>query len=507
MLEFAELGMEPAAKRRFRGLKLPPTKCPGVEAPSDNERADGGACQVPEADTPLERIAFLGFGLRLFAAFLVLHPVAAWTQSGGDKGVALPSGGSGGHPVFNPHNTQNPYNRTPQYMKMERALGAEGSLSDDEFDFRLPIVARMQVEGFFDDNVLNTAILQKSSFGTFIQPWFLLPFHHRSLNAGLGYSFRGHVFENVPQMNFVDNHVTAFSDIRFDHRNRLILNGSTNYAHDPIGVLFVQGDAALLLDTPNIWEGQRFDALYRYGSAGAKGLLEFRFNYINRIYQNNPLFTQGRSLDQYNLGGVFYYRVLPKTSLLFEVDNSYSDFLQPLPKQWGGVLMTNNQSRVLGGVTWRATAKTTGILKGGVMVTEFDEPVPGLRDHGQPLPTYDAAILWRPRSIDSVRVGARMITNQTNFMFGAINNQTYSVAWNHQWLPRLSSTVFANAMEDTFTGVARQDTGYMLGVSVHYPLQRWLTAGLTYNYTDRSSTMEQFNFTRNLVILNLQMGF
>jgi hypothetical protein len=470
-----------------------------------NIRRDGGASKQPFPGLKAirERIAFFGFASRLFAAFCALFPVTAWTQGGNGNGVANPLDGSSGYPIFSQRNTLDPYNRTPQYIKMDQPLGTEGRL-DEEFDFRLPIVGRMQVEGFFDDNVFNTSILKKSSFGTFIQPWFFLPFRHRSLNAGLGYSFRGSVYENVPQNNYVDNYVNAFSDVRFDHRNRLSLNGSISYAHDPLGTLFTQGNVSLLLKNPNEWQSQSFDALYRYGAEGAKGLLELRFNYMNRFYQNNPEFTRGRDLNQYNLGGAFYYRVLPKTSLLFEVNESFSDYLQPLP---GGLSQTNNQLRVLGGVTWRATAKTTGILKGGVMITEFDETAAGFRDNGQPTPTFDAAILWQPRSIDSVRVGALMITNQSNFLGGATNNQTYTVTWNHQWLPKLSSNIYANAMENSYTGSNRTDSGYMLGVGVYYPLQRWLTSGLQYSYTDRSSTIEQFNFTRNLVILNLQMSF
>jgi hypothetical protein len=464
---------------------------------------EGGhsAGKVPSSGTKalLKRTALLA--LRLLPGFCALYPASTWSQGG--NGVANPLDGSSGYSNFSPGNTYDPYNRTPQYVRMDQPLGTEGRL-DDEFDFRLPIVGRMRVEGFYDDNVLNTGILKKGSFGTFIQPWFFLPFHHRSLTAGLGYSFRGNVYENVPQNNYVDNYVNAFSDVRFDHRNRLSLNGSLSYAHDPLGTQFVQGDASLLLKNPNEWQSQSFGALYRYGAEGAKGLLEFRFDYMNRYYQNNPEFTRGRSLNQYNIGSAFYYRVLPKTSLLFEINESFSDYLNPLPN---GISQTNNQLRVLGGVTWRATAKTTGILKAGVLVKEFDEPVQGLGTNGQPRPTFDAAVLWQPRSIDTVRVGAVMITNESNYLGGAVNNQTYTVMWNHQWLPKLSSNIYANAMENSYTGSDRTDKGYMLGVGVYYPLQRWLTSGLQYTYTDRSSTIEQYSFTRNLVILNLQMNF
>jgi hypothetical protein len=76
-------------------------------------------------------------------------------------------------------------------------------------------------------------------------------------------------------------------------------------------------------------------------------------------------------------------------------------------------------------------------------------------------------------------------------------SKKYGVAWNHQWNSKLTTQASLSRSDDDFVRNTRDDSTDSLGFSVKYKVQRWLTLGGEYNYTDRSSSVPGFAYKRS----------
>ncbi|MDF9393277.1 MULTISPECIES: outer membrane beta-barrel protein [Methylococcus] len=427
----------------------------------------------------------------LFAAIPAVRVVA------GGMGANAPSGYSSYVSPLVSGGADSPYLRTRPILDTggaptEGAGWLEG--------FRLPLLTRIRVGEYYDDNVFYSNLNRRSSFVTVVNPQFLVPMRFGKQNLGLGYSFRGSIYENASQNNYVDNYLNAFGDLEFNHRARLMLNGSLVFAHDPIGTMFSQGNVANLLSEPNEWHEETFGAQFRYGANKAKGRFDLYFNFVSRTYDNHPLLTKGRDVNGYTLGGTFYYRVMPKTSLLVQVDQILSDYQYTPP---GAPSLDSLQGRYLAGVLWEPTAKTTGSLRAGYLTKDFSDSSLGAFG----LPTYEAAVSWAPQTYSTFRLAASRIANESVYLGASFSDsQYYALSWNHVWLERFSSRLEVNAREDKYQNSDINNRGYGVFAGFYYKPQHWLTTGLNYFYNQRRSTRNQYDYDRNMIELNFQMN-
>lgn len=391
----------------------------------------------------------------------------------------------------------NPYDRIRPILDTGEAPAESSGFLEG---FRLPLLTRIKVAEYFDDNVFFNDLNRRSSFVTVVNPTFLVPMRFGKQNLGASYSFRGSVYENASQNNFVDNYLNAFADLEFNHRAHLLLTGGASFAHNPIGTLFSQGNIATILREPDQYEEQNAGAMFRYGANKAKGRIDLYFNFISRNYTNHLERTRQRDVDGYTMGGIFYYRFMPKTSALFEIREIVSDYLFT---PTGVPSLSSLQSHYLTGLTWEPTAKTTGSVKVGYLTKDFDDPA----RESQGMPTYEVALSWAPKSYSVFRLAAERTANEPVYTGASFaRSQYYALSWNHGWLERLSSRLEVNRTEFNHVDSDIRNEGYGVFVGLFYKPRHWLTTGLNYFYNDRTSTQQQYDYSRNMVELSLQMN-
>jgi hypothetical protein len=419
-------------------------------------------------------------------------PAMADTPSGPFSSGFGSYGGSLG-----PVNAPNPYDRIRPILDTgEAPVESSGFLEG----FRLPLLTQIKIAEYFDDNVFYNDLNRRSSFVTVVNPRFLVPMRFGKQNLGVSYSFRGSVYENASQNNFVDNYLNAFADLEFSHRAHLLLTGGASFAHNPIGTLFSQGNIVTLLRDPDQYEEQNAGAMFRYGANKAKGRIDLYFNFISRNYTNHLERTRQRDVDGYTMGGIFYYRFMPKTSALFEIREIVSDYQFTPP---GVPSLSSLQSHYLTGLTWEPTGKTTGSIKVGYLTKDFDDPV----RESQGMPTYEVALSWAPKTYSVFRLAAERTANEPVYTGASFaRSQYYALSWNHGWLERLSSRLEVNRTEFNYVDSGIRNEGYGVFVGLFYKPRHWLTTGLNYFYNDRASTQQQFDYSRNMVELSLQMN-
>lgn len=395
----------------------------------------------------------------------------------------------------------NPYLRTPDYYGLDKYEPEESLLEGLLEEFTLPLLINFRIEPFYNSNVLYNNQTHLGSFGTFINPSFLIPMGNDKFSAVLDYGFRASIYQAVPQNNYVDNFLGASTVLEFDHRNRLAITARGAFAHDPLGTMFSQGNVVKFLQRPNEWTGYSFSTLYQYGAAKAQGNLNFRFSVDDRRYTNNLLLTKQRDLTTYNLGATFFYRVMPKTNLVFEVNDTILDY--PYPQNNGGSL-NGSVYRAFTGATWVPTVKTRVVAKVGYQWRQFTDE--NYQSKGSP--AFQGMVAWQPRPQDGLMLSMSNAFNEA-LIFGSnsVNTQNYAFNWNHVWLERFTTNAGVFYMNQQFSGndTQNQTINGMLGAN--YAFRPGINTGLEYRYSTRFSNRQQYSFDQNLVLMWLQVAF
>lgn len=413
--------------------------------------------------------------------------------------AVLPAG------IFNydANSLDSPYIRTANYYGFDKVDSDPNDRWTNIFgDFHIPLLANLGVGAFYDDNVLNNNLDKRASFGTTLTPSITMPFGSRAVATTLNYAMRANIYENVGYANTVSNFLRGSTSFEFDHRNHMVLTArGTPYAQDPIGTYFSQGAIANTLKTPNTYNGYGFDANYVYGAKGAKGNILLNFSMNNRNYTNNPQYTYQRDLNSYNIGGGFLWRVMPKTQLLFEVDDTIMDYLHNLND---GTSINGSLYRAYTGATWQASAKTKAVVKIGYQTRVFDYS--GYKS--QSGPAFQGMLEWTPGSYDSVWVN---VSNALNEPFigsaTAAATQNYTVNWSHQWLERFNTQLGAFYFRQRYTTTDLTTDTINARFGAIYTIHPGLWMDMQYTYTDRTSNENQYDINRNMVLLNVRMIF
>lgn len=66
--------------------------------------------------------------------------------------------------------------------------------------------------------------------------------------------------------------------------------------------------------------------------------------------------------------------------------------------------------------------------------------------------------------------------------------------------------MLGSLVKDNYDGLNRDDTTSSLGFRLTYNMQRWLTLGTEYIYTNRDSNQNNFNYRKNLLLFSAKVA-
>jgi hypothetical protein len=140
----------------------------------------------------------------------------------------------------------------------------------------------------------------------------------------------------------------------------------------------------------------------------------------------------------------------------------------------GGALANSaRETRYYGGVSWEATAATTGTLKFGRVKRDFTSSLtPDETDT-----SWEGMINWAPRTYSQVQFLTSRQTNEASGEGSFILTEAYQVSWNHNWSSYLTTGVTARWQRDEYQNFDRTDDTRSLGLRVGYRFRPWLTLG------------------------------
>ncbi len=356
-----------------------------------------------------------------------------------------------------------------------------------------------------NSNLFEVAENETNTLHTRYRPGLLLELEKRSVDVSIEYLNSTGVFEDSSDDNYVDHHLFFDMALQLSRRNKLLVDANYIESHDD---RVVDEEGFSSIDEPNEYSQSEFGLRYFFGRDKAKGQILFFADYFDREYQNNRAFTQQKDRKGMELGGAFYLRMTPNIDFLVEYSREDLDYTNdPTEVAMGLDTLDSYQDNYLTGAKWNFSKRTFGELKVGYVAKKFDdtdrEDFSGL--------SWEVSLDWglNKRSLVSI-VSTREAKEANNGASGGyIDASSFDVSWGYDWTRKLRTELSASYQEDEYIDVLddRDDelTSYLLSVS--YQLNRWIDLGLSAGYTERNSSIDEFNYERELYSLSISYGY
>ncbi len=342
------------------------------------------------------------------------------------------------------------------------------------------------------NNVFRSALDPVSSRYTSIAPGLRLERSGERVDVVLQYDYESTRFTDSPRDNFDSRH--ALTSMVYQYSRRARFNAALEYfnATDRRGTGNQQGDLLSLGLDPDRWRSLGFSAGMHYGSTGAKGYVEAEIGGVRRQYVNNREFTRGRDRQTRYLGLTYGHRIKPKTTVLAHAKRTRIDY--------DSASLDNVESRLMVGVDWQATGKTTLRALAGYLDKHFDDPA---RD-GYTGTGWEVGLTWHARSYSVFDLSATRETDETDGNGSYILRQNVDLNWNHHWTRRFSTGLNVGRASYTYRQSARDDTLTTTGGSLNYQWRPKVLLGVAFKRYRRDSSETFFMFDENTWLVTIE---
>jgi hypothetical protein len=329
------------------------------------------------------------------------------------------------------------------------------------------------ISSSYNDNFLYRENYEKSSYITSINPNFVLECEQKSSKYQLVYALDKAKFHSSSADDYSDHHLSAAVKFIGNSRNLVDLTAGYIKGHEARGQ--ESGGALSITPNPLEFDLKTLDAIYTYGGTKAKGRIKLQANYTDKDFTNFKAITESRDYSRTGVGSTFYYRISSKTSTLFEVTGNKVEY--------DASNKDNTNTKLLTGLSWDTTGKTTGEVKVGLAYKDFDDST--LEDTDGP--TWNGEVTWNPKSYSTVIISLGQDFAESNGTNTFIDTDTYSIFWGHFWSDKLKSTVALENFIEDFNNLPRKDITNKFTISLNHDTKRWLNLGIDYTLKDRNS--------------------
>lgn len=379
---------------------------------------------------------------------------------------------------------------------------APGMIAAGPFD----LIPMLNLEEQYDDNIFHNNNNKKASLVTRINGGAELALRRKLDRYALRYSFLSSQYHNSPADNFVDHDLSGLAHFDLNRRNRLDVQSGLKYSHNMRGTYFTQGNLATQINEPDRFHEYNSGFNYRYGRIDARGNLGLRLDWDQIVYDNHRERTIFQDKSELEITPGFYLRLMPKTYLTTEIENTFIDYLNndelspSTQNNSTSALLDYNKRRYLVGLTWDQSSKTQGSFRFGYLQQEYTgNALPSIN-----APTWDGEVQWHPKERDNLSVGLSRDIQPSLGTGQARELQDYHASWQHHWPHRLTSKVTGAFQEITNQDIDQSPTnGKSFKFDVKYNMRTWLDIGFNYSYSDFQANTNDNNSTQNLFMFYL----
>jgi hypothetical protein len=363
--------------------------------------------------------------------------------------------------------------------------------------FRLLPSLELSME--YDDNILLTKDNTIDDLIWHITPGIVLELPSRKYAIRLGY--QADILRYMDNTDLDTVHHNALADARVTFSGGLGLRLTDR---------FLYTDEFAGFPVPELT--QRVDRLENTLDVGADYTVRERYTFdVNYrwflVDYQDPDFDQF-DRDDHTIGGTFFYRVFPKTSVLGELQYNIVRYDEPAV----AADRDSDSWRFLVGVKGDITAKTTILLKIGWEWKDYDNQA---REDWDGV-IAEANVIWKYREPSEVRLFGGRANVESLFEGTNYYVSTYVGAEVRHFLSeRLVLRVRGlggvnNYPEEVTVGTQtgeREDVFIEAGVALKYQMRRWVAFEIAYGFLKLDSNFSEFDYTDNRVKLSVLFSY
>lgn len=247
-------------------------------------------------------------------------------------------------------------------------------------------------------------------------------------------------------------------------------------------------------DKPDMWHAPVLRVLGIYGAPRAIGRIELEGTMMQKRYDNNRDYTAVSDVDLNTVSGRFFYRFMPKTSLVLEARNTWADYVSPLST------MDNTDTRLYAGLVWDLAAKVKGSLKLGRAYKKFDNAE---RRDGN-IGSWEVDLSWTPLTYSKFDLEAKRGPQDSTGIGNYVVNTATTVTWTHKWASYFASRASIGQVKAEYTDDPRRDKTNLMSFGVFREMGARFRVGLDWSNTDRNSNNDTYDFKRNVTMATLE---
>ena len=343
----------------------------------------------------------------------------------------------------------------------------------------------------YDSNILRYGDAnpdKRSSRITVFSPTVVLQAEKGAQVYSLAYIADIARYSNSPADNYVDQEFHGLAELGLSIRSTLTIRPGYLIGHDDRRSTF-----GTPTTEPRTWHSTGLNGSYSYGAEGARGRLVFDLGYSGLQYQNNRAITVAYDRKLTSVGGSFYLRARPKTSMLVTAKHTGISYQQI------GSIRNGNEQLLLAGVKWEATAGTSGEVKAGRLQKNFDSTA-----QSYSAGSWEGDVRWSPVSYIKVDLVSSRRTNESTFA-GSSAILTSNSGANIAYELNDRVTLHANGyrVKEDFVLASRVDHTDTWGLRVEYHFRSWLVGGVEYTNSARTSSDPLNDYTRDIFMLSV----
>lgn len=361
-------------------------------------------------------------------------------------------------------------------------------------DGPLQVIPQVSAQLGYDDNIFATETNEVSSTKFILSPSVQLKAEKGLNEYSVNYQITNATYQDSSADNYTDHELSGRAYFDFNIRNRLELLAGYLKTHEDRGSGLNQGTNATSNAVPVEYHVNSMQATYEFGGKEAKGRIKLEAGVQDREYDNFRAQTESKDRQVVKTSATFYYRVMPKTSLLFEIRNEDIDY------DLSTVTLDSNERKYLVGAEWDATAKTSGSLRFGYSEKDFDSAA-RTDDDGL---SWELAMRWSPKSYSVVDISTAKEAEETDGTGNYIDTTTFDIQWTHAWSDLWRTRLYYGVSDDEYVSSTRKDDQTSYGLGVDYDMKRWLNFGLDYVHSERDSNQADLDYKKNTVYLTVQ---
>ena len=354
----------------------------------------------------------------------------------------------------------------------------------------------LQIDGYFNDNFYRQARSREAVYGAILRPsGRVLSDRGRlklSLDAGATVGFFDSPSDND---NYFDGTAGTGVQWALDSRQRMTFAYKHVREHDPFGTERTESRPDSIDRDLDLWHSDSLSAGYIYGTENAPINIGFSVNAQQKHYDTNEAVTSPLNHSTLSAQSEVFFNFSPRTAAILEASAGRIYFNSP-----NAVARSRNGTfkYLLTGLRWKATAQTTGDVRVGYLVRNFDD-APGNRFQAL---NWRASLTWTPLVLTTIKLSTGRTAQSSYNTARFIDNRYTALDVNQRLSDRLNAGLRGSYIRSNFIGLARNDDLYAAGISAEYLLSQALSLVASATYDIRESDFPVIVTPTNIFDLN-----